>query len=133
MGVKKRLLVYLRCVIKYLNIIEFLIFLRLGIVPGTRTPSITTGKDLFGINTGTDREPSIYRQSPVKTSVRLQRTRIIILCSDVELELYGRSGVLWYVHYYGIGPFLMHSSAKVLLNPYTQNQVFSIESRQSYA
>ena len=45
------------------------------------------------------------------------------LCSDVELELFGRSGVLWYVYYYGIGPFLIHSSAKVLLNPYTQNQV----------
>ena len=37
---------------------------------------------------------------------RLQR-------SVVELELYGRSGVLWYVQYFGIGPFLMHSSAKV--------------------
>ena len=31
------------------------------------------------------------------------------------------------VEYDGTGPILIHSSDKVLLNPYTKNQVFSIE------
>ena len=33
---------------------------------------------------------------------------------------------------YDIDPFLMHSSDKVLLNPYTQSKVLSIESYQTY-
>ena len=36
------------------------------------------------------------------------------------------------VGYYSTGPYLMHSCDKVLFNPYTQNQVLSIESYQTY-
>ena len=46
-------------------------------------------------------------------------------CSDVELECMEEVG------YYSTSPYLMHSSDKVLLNPYTQNPVLSIESCQS--
>ena len=48
--------------------------------------------------------------------------------SDVELE--GMEEVGYYSG--SIGPFLMHSSDKLLFNPYTQNQVFPIESYQTY-
>ena len=44
-------------------------------------------------------------------------------CSDVELVVWKK---------WGTGPFLMQSSDKVLFNPYTQNQVFSIKSYQTY-
>ena len=44
----------------------------------------------------------------------------------------GWSGVLWYAFYYNTGPYLMHSSDKVLFNPYTQSKVLSIESYQTY-
>ena len=42
------------------------------------------------------------------------------LCSDVELECMEEVG------YYSTSPFLMHSSDKVLLNPYTQSKMLSM-------
>ena len=36
------------------------------------------------------------------------------------------------VGYHGTGPLLMHSSDKVLFNPFTHNQVLSIECYQTY-
>ena len=43
----------------------------------------------------------------------------VLHCSDVEL------GCMEEVGYLGTGPYLIQSSDKVKLNPYTQNQVYS--------
>ena len=47
-------------------------------------------------------------------------------CSDVELGVWKKWGIMVFSVYCNIGPFLMHSSDKVLLNPYTQSKVLSM-------
>ena len=47
--------------------------------------------------------------------------------SDVEQDLYGRSEVPWYLGALDLVHYLIHSCDKVILNPYTKNQVFPIE------
>ena len=45
--------------------------------------------------------------------------------SDVELDVWKKWGIMVFI-YCNIGPYLMHSSDKVLLNPYTQSKVLSM-------
>ena len=81
-------------------------------------------KARLGFSDGTHKKTSFFKFFKFRT--RLQRMSRFGI-SDVEQDLYGRSEVPWYLGALDLVHYLIHSCDKVILNPYTKNQVFPIE------